>query len=358
MEKNKNNPDSSEYKMIELDGSYGEGGGQILRTALALSILTQKPFHIIRIRHGREKPGLKPQHFHSIKALQKLTNSEVSNLKMGSEEITFKPKPIKENSLNIDVGTAGSLTLLLQSLLLPCINSEKDICIKMKGGTDVSWSQPIDHLQYVFLPLIKEFSDIEFELIQRGYYPKGQGKIKLKIPAKKIIPDEINHIEKGSLKKIKIISHAHKDLKNSNVAERQLKSCKKMLNSFFYHENINPEIETTTDYQNTQSIGSGISVIGIYENTRIGSDSLGEKGKKSEIIGKEAAERLILEIQKDAVVDKFTADQLIPFMALTKKAKIKTSQITDHILSNIYTAEKFMDIKFSIELKNNIIEKI
>ncbi len=344
--------------MIELDGSHGEGGGQILRTALALSIVTQKPFHITKIRHGREKPGLKPQHYNAIISIQELTGSEVSGLKIGSEELQFKPKPIIKDSVNVDVGTAGSLTLLLQSLLLPCILSEKEIYIKMKGGTDVSWSQPIDHFRYVFLPLIKEFSDIEFELKQRGYYPKGQGKIKLKIPAKKIIPKELNYTKRGKLEKIKIISHAHNELKNSEVAERQLKTCKKMISSFFYHENINPEIESETDYQETPSIGSGITVIGIYENTRIGSDSLGEKRKRSEIIGKEAAERFILELQKEAVVDKFTADQLIPFMALTKKSKIKTSEITNHILSNIYTAEKFLDIKFNIDRKNNIIEKI
>src|SRR3989339_1721617 len=126
--------------MIELDGSYGSGGGQIVRTALALSTITQKAFEVSDIRKGRSKPGLKNQHLFCIKALEELCNAKTEGAELGSTHLKYQPEKIKPQTLSIDIGTAGSITLLLQSLLIPAVFTNSKIRLKVSGGTDVIWS--------------------------------------------------------------------------------------------------------------------------------------------------------------------------------------------------------------------------
>ena len=146
--------------MIELDGSYLEGGGQIVRTALALSCITQKAFEVTNIRKGRKKPGLKNQHLFCIKALEELCNAKTGHAELGSEKLRFIPGKIKPKTLSIDIGTAGSISLLLQSLFIPTIFAKSKIKIKITGGTDVSWSPQFDYLQQVIIPQLRKYADI------------------------------------------------------------------------------------------------------------------------------------------------------------------------------------------------------
>ncbi len=175
--------------MIDLDGSYGSGGGQIIRTALALSTITQKPFEVNDIRKGRPKSGLKAQHLHGIKGIQQLCDAKAEGAELGSEYLKFEPSRLKSKNLHIDIGTAGSMTLILQSLLMPSMFGNKKIVISLIGGSDCSWSPPFDYLKEVFLPQIRKFADIDIKLIKRGYYPKGNGKIELKITPKYRLED-------------------------------------------------------------------------------------------------------------------------------------------------------------------------
>ncbi|MEK6868057.1 MAG: RNA 3'-terminal phosphate cyclase, partial [Nanoarchaeota archaeon] len=171
--------------MLKIDGSYLEGGGQIVRTALALSVLTQKAFTIDNIRKGRKEPGLKNQHLHGIRALRDLCNAVVEGAQLGSSQITFYPRPIlKGQELVIDIGTAGSITLLFQSLLLPCIFSGKRFQLTLKGGTDVSWSPQYDYFAQVVFPHFLRYGAGTVGLQKRGYYPKGQGEVVLDIKKK------------------------------------------------------------------------------------------------------------------------------------------------------------------------------
>lgn len=343
--------------MIQIDGSYGEGGGAVLRQALALSTLTGKPFEIYNIRKGRPVPGLKSQHLHSIIALEKLSNCVVTNCDIGSTRLTFIPGEILNKSIEVNVGTAGSITLLLQSLLLPAIFSGKAVSIKVIGGTDVKWSQPIDYLTNVLIPNLKMISEIEVQTIRRGYYPKGGGEVKVKIKGRKSsIMQQINITKKNRLLGIKGISHASADLMNEKVADRQADASQMLLTD------LKVPINISRTYNKTKSTGSGITLFAIYSHEEeqefktpiiLGADALGERGKKAEDVGCEAATRLREEIQSDAAVDKYLADQLIPFLAITK-GEIKTSKITGHSKSNIYVAEKFLDTKFKI--KDNTIK--
>lgn len=350
--------------MLQIDGSYNEGGGQILRTALAYSTLFQKPFEIINIRKGRSKPGLKNQHLYCIKALQQLCNAKVSGDEIGSEKLRYFPNKICSTKIKVDVETAGSITLLLQSLLLPCLFSEKSKKIEIIGGTDVKYSPQIDYFKEIILPQLNKYAEkIELKLEKRGYYPKGNGRIILKIKPKHNLGDELPKIdltEQGDLIQIKGISHASHDLQGAEVAERQLHSAKINLNQ------LKVPITIDVQYSDTLSTGSGITLwavfsqekeeLGYLNPIKIGSDALGEKGKSAEDVGKQAAKKLLDEINSKAPVDQHLADNLIPFMGLIPNSKIKVSKITNHTLTNIYIVEQFLGKKFEIE--NNIIKSI
>lgn len=362
--------------MIEIDGNAFEGGGQILRTALALSTLTKMPFEIADIRKNRPLPGLKNQHLYCIKALKELSDAKVENAEIGSTKIRFFPSDIKAKTLNIDIKTAGSITLLLQSIIIPSIFANKNIRLKIIGGTDVKWSSPVDYFSNVFLPQISKYTkSSKFVLKNRGYYPKGSGDIDLIIHPKYKLKDFENfdtfleHIrkegqqidlnEQGKLIKIKGTSHASKELSRVEVAERQAERSKLILSS------LNCPISILTEYRNTPSTGSGITLwatfsmdeeeINFDNPTLLGADSLGEKEKKAEIVGEEVANKLLELIKKGAPVDPYLADQLIPFIALFG-GKIKTSKITQHALANAYVCEKFLGKTIEIDEENKVIK--
>jgi RNA 3'-phosphate cyclase len=364
--------------MIELEGSHLEGGGSICRIALALSTITHQSFEIINIRKNRPQPGLKHQHLFCIKALEKLCDASVENASLGSTSLKYYPKKIKGKTIDIDIQTAGSISLFLQAILLPSMFADKTVKLNVTGGTSGKWSAPIDYFREVFLPQLQKYASIECKLIKRGYYPKGNGKVQLKISPIYKISDfgnfhefhnhlkenapKINLAEQGNLIQIKGISHASLDLQDAQVAERQAKSAEITLKHY------NCPINIQTEYSNTLSTGSGITLWAIFSKKkdeidinnpiRLGADALGERGKKAEIVGREAAQALAAEIESKAPVDKHLADQLLPIMSLISNSGIKTSRITNHTKTNIYTIEKFLGKSFSIDENNNSISTI
>ena len=347
--------------MIKIDGSTLEGGGELLRTALALSTITGKSFEAFNIRKAREQPGLKAQHLFCIKALEQLCSAKTRFAELGSEKLIYEPSKISSSKLSINIGTSGSISLLLQSLLLPCMFSEKKLTINIIGGTSGKWSTPYDFLANIIIPQIRRyFEKIDIKLIRRGYYPKGGGEIEIKIiPLKnKTNLPFFDSIEQGEIVQIKGISNASKDLEQANVAERQTSAAKVLLSEFKVPVSIQSE------YSDSLSTGSEITLWAIFTKDKnelsqknpilLGSDVLGEKGKKSEIVGKEAAEKLIKEINSKAPIDLHAADSLIPFLAIAK-GRIKVSEITLHTKTNIWVCEQFLDVKFEIDEENKII---
>lgn len=341
--------------MIKLDCSYGEGGGQVLRTALALSVITNKPFYAFNIRKNRKEPGLKSQHLHCIKGLKKLCNAKASDANIGSTELEFVPGEIKGGTVEIDIGTAGSISLLMQSLLLPAIFAKKKTRFRIKGGTSGKWAMPFDFFKEVLIPNISDYADINASILQRGYYPHGGGKVSVEvIPKKDKIFAPLNIINQGKLMQIKGISHASIDLQKSEVAERQARTAKLLLSKYDCPVNIQPE------YTSTLSTGSGITLWAIFQSEqdgkekylRLGSDALGAKGKSAEKVGTEVAEKLISEIDSTTPIDSYTADNLIPFLAIFG-GKIRIENITPHTKTNIWTSQQFINKKFFKE--GNII---
>src|SRR3989344_6611665 len=182
--------------MITIDGSHLEGGGSIVRVALALSTLIGQEFKVINIRANREVSGLKAQHLESILALKEICGAETSNIQVGSKELWYKPGRIKGGKYRIDIGTAGSISLSLQGIILPCLFAPKKVSLEIKGGTCGKWQASVDYLQNVLIPHLTRFAKIELKIIKRGYYPKGGGEIILEISPKYSYPFEQNLIPK------------------------------------------------------------------------------------------------------------------------------------------------------------------
>lgn len=349
--------------MITIDGNYLEGGGQIVRTALALSTITGEPCSISNIRGGRKKPGLKAQHVHGAKALEALCQATTTGAKPGSSSLIFHPGPMEGRTLSIDIGTAGSVSLLLQTLLLPCCFSDTKVRLKITGGTDTRWSMPFDYVTRVVLPKLVTLADFKVQLVKRGYYPKGGGKVDITIMPEvhrhqfNSLAEFLTHlhdayepfglIERGPLLEIEGISHAAKGLQRSRVAERQASAAKQVL------KKLGVKIDIASEYDSTESFGSGITLWATFQHARLGADALGEKGKRAEIVGQEAAQLLLAEIDSGAPVDRCLCDNLIPFLGLLG-GRIKASDVSDHTLTNIYVTEQFLPVKF--EIQDNIIQ--
>ena len=177
--------------MILIDGSAGEGGGQVLRSALALSILTRTPFKMERIRAGRDKPGLRPQHLTSVTAAKEVSNADVTGAEVGSRELTFRPRTVQGGNRTFSVGTAGSATLVLQTILPALLRAREPSLVTLEGGTHNSHAPPFEFLSESFLPLLRKMgAKIEATLIRPGFYPKGGGRMTVKVE-----PSELGALE-------------------------------------------------------------------------------------------------------------------------------------------------------------------
>ena len=351
--------------MIHIDGSHKEGGGQILRTALALSILTGKPFRAAKIRLRRPKPGLKNQHLMCIRALEQIAKARARGVRLGSAMVEFFPAAVRPGAYSIDIGTAGSITLLLQAVLLPCMFADNPIKLSITGGTDTKWSIPIDYFSRLILPFFREFAGVELKKIQRGFFPKGQGIVEFSISPKfhihghKDFADFITRLrtelpaiqltQKSEPTGILGLSAASLKLKNAKVAERQSQGAASRL------DHLCP-VEIENEYCQTASDGTVISLWSVDQNQNafIGADALGERGKRAEAVGAQAAGKLMRLLDSDAVVDHHLADNLIPLLALLG-GRIITSKITGHIHANIYVCEKFLNVNIKIDEKSNEI---
>ncbi|RLF91489.1 RNA 3'-phosphate cyclase [Thermococci archaeon] len=325
-----------------IDGSFGEGGGQILRTSVALSAVTGEPIKIVKIRENRPNPGLRPQHLTGIKVLADLTRAKVSGLRVGSREVEFSPNRIGFlDDVKIDIGTAGSISLLMQSLLPALAFSEEPCSLKLIGGTDVKWSPPIDYMREVLLRLLMEMGfNFKIDIKRRGYYPKGGGIVYLRTnPVEEL--KEIKKEKFGTLKRIEGRSHCGRLPRH--VAERQANSARDLLSERGYPD---PEIEI--EVSDSLCPGSGITIWGIGESI-IGGDSIGERGKRAEIVGKEAAKKFVSAMESGAALDEHMGDNLIPWMGLARgKSRITVSRITKHTLTNIKVTEEILGVEFKV----------
>ena len=362
--------------MIEVDGSFGEGGGQIIRTAVALSAITGEPVEIRNIRANRPNPGLQAQHLNAVKAVAAMTDAETEGLKLRSTRLKFVPQSRKALRTEIDIGTAGSITLLLQCIIPVALFADGETKLRIIGGTDVKWSPPIDFYRFVFAKALAEMGcEVQISLLKRGYYPKGGGVVDVSVkPVRKLngfvrLEEESKEGETVGEVLVRGISHCRG--LPSHIASRQASSAEKKLRERGYNAAIEvdagehaaavavaaEEAEKTGGAGKRrgggarETVGSGIT---LWHNYKSGS-ALGEPRKPAESVGEEAASLILSELESTSTVDVHLADQLIPYIALAEgHSAFKVREITGHLRTNIYIVEKFLDRKIEVKREDRI----
>lgn len=331
-------------RLVKIDGSQGEGGGQIVRTAISLSTITGKPVEVTNIRANRVNPGLRPQHVAGIKIIAELFHGKFENLKVGAEWIRFLPSDRFEGgSIKFDIGTAGSIPLTLMTVVPAVSFTNNSLQIEISGGTDVKASPTIDYIKHIvaksYLTIGSKFS---VDVLKRGYYPNGGGIVQSTInPCRR--PDTMEFLASMYLEP-KIISVCSQ--LPVHVAKRQVSSALIALEK----KNIRCS-NYTASIESSNSPGSSILVYcasdqGIY----IGGDSIGELGKRAEVVGVEAAERFLQSIHAEATIDPFLADMLVIPLALSKgRSRYRVAQVTRHLLTNLRVVSDIVGCKYSID---------
>ncbi len=330
--------------MIEIDGSFGEGGGAILRSALGLAAHAGKPVHVCNVRAGRRKAGLAPQHLRALEAVGAVCAARVRGAALGATELTFEPGRLRAGAFSFDIGTAGSTTLLLQALLLPCLCQPGVYEFRLTGGTDVPWSPPADYMRRVTLETLRCVGHGDLQVLRRGYYPKGGGKVQARLEGGSLAEvTPFSLLGPGEVKAIRGVSHAARPLQERRVAERQADAADHLL------RRMGCPVDIEVVYSPAANPGCGIALwTESDDGPPLGASALGARGKPADEVGREAARALLEAMDTGAAVDRYLADQLIPFLAVAGGSML-TPEITPHIESNIYVAEQVLGARFEID---------
>ncbi len=330
--------------MIEIDGSIGEGGGQVLRTSLVLAAVLRREIRVFNIRAGRSEPGLKAQHLTSVKAVAEICNASSKGLRIGTTEFVFSPGGIKAGSFRFDVGTAGSITLVLQTLMPLLPFAPGTVELEVTGGTDVRWSPPIDYLRLVTLPLLSKMSVHASVLVsRRGHYPKGGGIVRLNANPTSALKGIVG-VATGDVTSIEGVSHSV--MLPTRVAERQAEAATRIIEERGFPR---PKIRLEAS-ENGSHIGPGSGIVLCAETSSgglLGGDSLGERGRPAETVGEDAARKLVEEMSQGAFLDRHMGDMVVPYAALAEGASdLSISQVTQHTLTNVKVAEQVTGVSF------------
>jgi len=328
--------------VLTIDGSYGEGGGQIVRTALALSAILGRPIELVNIRAGRKNPGLQPQHLAGVRALAQITGAQVRGAERGSPALHFSPGLISGGSYRIDIGTAGAVSLVFQMLLAPLAFARTPSYLTLSGGTHVPWSPPAPYLSEVFLPVAAEAGFIATWQVRRaGFYPQGGGEARVAVqPLTTLAPLDLS--DRGRLLRIRAVS-AVAGLPR-RIAERQADQVNRRLGNAGY------KVETEIAELEASCPGDSLFLWAEFECSRAGFGTLGERGRPAEWVADEAAEALLTFLAGRAATDRHLADQLVLLMALAPgRSVLTTAQVSQHLLTNLWTVQQFLPLRVSHE---------
>ena len=333
--------------MILVDGSLLEGGGQILRMAISYSAVLGVPVRIVNIRVGRSPPGLRPQHLTTLKAVKEICGGKAEGLLAGSMEVKFEPGRPTGGSYSFDIGTAGSISLLLQCIAPIVSFADSPTEIRIRGGTAVRWSPPIRILNSVVWEAFREMGFTGSLAVRReGFYPRGGGLVDVSV--KPVI--ELGPLKTGSVNdfsRVEGVSVCGRLPRH--VAERQAESAQRRLKDVGIDSEITVEIPEGE--MAPLSPGSVISMWAVSSpKTFVGASALGERGKPAERVGEEAANYLLDELRIGAAVDQHTADNLILWCSLARgESSFTTSALTDHTRTAIEMARLFTGVEFTVE---------
>lgn len=318
--------------MLELDGS--EGGGQLVRTALSLSVLSGEPFRMEGIRGGRPNRGLRPQHVSAVELLAAIGDARVSGAVEGSETLAFEPRDVRSGSYEVDIGTAGSVTLLFDAVLPLATALEGQLSVRAAGGTDVRWAPPMDYFRRMKLPFLRRHGiGVAVDLHRRGFYPAGGGDATLWLSPGTL--GQFDLASRGGTIGARIYSAATSDLADSDVAERQAGTAAEDLESFDVDV-----FERTVQYSKSRSTGSVVVIQLDYEEALAGFDRLGVRGTPAETVADEAVDRARSFHESAATVDANMADQLLVFLGIGG-GEIAVPDVTNHVETNLALLDRF-----------------
>lgn len=325
--------------MLEIDGS--EGGGQLVRTALALSTITGEPFRMAGIRASRPTSGLAAQHLATVETLAAIADAEVSGAESGSEAIAFEPEAVNPGSYSADIGTAGSVTLLFDAVLPLASVLDGRLTVTAEGGTDVKWSPTMDWYRKVKLPLLRRHGfAVAVDVDRRGFYPEGGGSATLSIGPSD--PRSIDLPRAGDIDGVRVYSTASADLAGRDVAERQADAVGE--GSAGLDLDV---VERVVRYADSRSTGSALAVRLDSSAAVSGFDALGERGKPAEAVGGDVVRAIEGAVDSPAAVDRFLADQIAVFVALVG-GQVSMPAVTDHVQTIVALLDQF-DLSVSLD---------
>ncbi len=327
---------------LKIDGSYGEGGGQIVRSAVTLSCITKTPILIENIRKNRRVPGLRHQHITAIKLLSKICNAEVQGLNTGSTAIKFFPKNLENNTLHEDIGTAGSISLILQ-VLIPAVSiSKKSLELSIIGGTDVPWSPTSNYTKYVLGETYSRMGiNFSMEIIKRGYYPKGGGLVKVKIyPSKKLKPISLT---KRKTKSVKLFC-SYSDLSSERI-KNEVQQAENFLKDADF------SIESEIKQEIALNKGGSMILYSLDSSSITGCDGLTDTTAE---LAKSISKNFI---RSNLGVDNHLSDMMVlPASLIDETSFYRIKEITKHLETNLYVTSKFTGCEYGIGKLDNGFE--
>ena len=325
-------------EMVTIDGSFGEGGGQILRTSLALSLVTGKPFSIHNIRAGRKKPGLMRQHLTAVNAAAEIGQAAIEGNRIGSQAFTFEPEMIRPGNFHFAIGSAGSCTLVFQTILPALIIAGGPSEIILEGGTHNPFAPPFDFLEKAFLPVINRMGpEVDAVLEKPGFYPAGGGRFKVSINPAGL--HRFDLLERGNI--INKTARAFVANLPVNIANRELEVIREKLE-------WDRELLKAVEVENSQGPGNILTVEVESDNITEVFTGFGEKGISAEKVAKRAVKSVREYLDFNVPVGRYLADQLLIPMALAGGGKFRTLSPTRHTKTNIEIIKKFLDVEIAV----------
>jgi RNA 3'-phosphate cyclase len=335
--------------MIEIDGAYGEGGGQLTRTAAALSAITGRAARIVNVRARRDKPGLAPQHLAALRAVATVCGARAEGLERGSTAVAFSPGALKGGAYDFDVGTAGSVTLVLQAVLPALLASGEASRLTIRGGTDIRRSPPADYLGEVVLRhLARMGAAVRLEVTRRGYFPRGGGEIAVEIAPGRLRP--VQWSSPGDLRALRGIAHVAN--LPAHIPQRMRDAALVQLGRFGAAADIATPILGGTD-----AIARGGAIVLWAETERavLGAARVAELGVRAETLGEAVGRELKADLEAGVTVDMHAADQLLVYLALAEgDSSFTVREVSSHARTAMWLIERFLPVRFLEERLDGI----
>lgn len=337
------------HRIVEIDGAHGEGGGQLVRTAVGLAGITGTPIAIASIRARREKPGLQPQHVAAIKAVAALCDADVAGLSVGSTRMEFTPHALSGGIHRFDVGTAGSVALVAQALLPVMISAGVASQVVLVGGTDVPLAPPVDYLCSVLLWLLQRMgARVEVRVRRRGYYPRGGGEIEVEVG-----PGTLRPLILGTCGTVTAVRGcAHVANLPASVAGRMHRGAVQRLRLGGIRT---VEIEARV-LGPGDAIGQGGAIVAYAETdaTRFGAARVAERGVRAEDLGEAVGAELSADALSDAALDVHAADQILIYLALAGGGGFTVRTVSSHARTAMWLIEQFLPVRFTVEERGRL----